>query len=191
MRLRSIAILTTVVAVGCASAPRRIVAEPSWERPRGESPTREERDIARALAGEWRLANRDGEERIDAAVARVTDQMGFLISGIANGRLDQALNPDRRVVVEPDGEHVTLAIGEGRPFRVTLDGRAVTRQVDGRAVTTRARLRGGRLMIEERTDQGTRVLALQPRGESLVVSTRVQSEQLPEDIVYRMSYRRS
>src|SRR5688572_26091553 len=100
-----------VVALGCGGAAPPPVSEPSG---RASRPTSEgDRAVAQRAAGEWRLSDRDAEARIDRAVAEVTDQMGFLVSGIANGRLDESLNPDRRVVIDPRGEDVVVTIGNG------------------------------------------------------------------------------
>jgi hypothetical protein len=199
-RARSYVLLVVLFAVGCStgasrSAPRASQLDAPVASSGGAtiegSPSAADRELAAALAGEWRLADRDAEARIDQAVSRVTDQMNFFVRGIANGRLDEALNPERRVVLEPDGDHVVVAIGQGRPYRLALNGPAISRNVDGNAVRTRATMRDGRLTVEETTDQGTRLLVFQARGRSLTVSTRIQADELPEDIAYRLTYQRA
>jgi hypothetical protein len=144
----------------------------------------------RACVGEWRLADRDAEARIDQAVARVTNQMDFFVRAIAHGQIDNAVNPETRVMIDADGpDHVVVAVGRSRPIRLRLNGPAIqTTSSDGRRVSTRATWGGGVLTLHERTDQGVRLLHFRPRGEQLVVSTRIQSERLPADIVYSLHY---
>jgi hypothetical protein len=147
----------------------------------------------RSVAGEWRLAQRDAEARIDRAVSEVTGQMSLFVRGIATGRIDAAVNPDVRVAIEPIGrDHVRVAIGPGEPVRLPLNGRYVrTRSSDGQPLRTRALVRDGGLAIQEATPQGTRTVYLRSRGNTLVMATRIRSPRLPADIVYRLRYRRS
>lgn len=154
--------------------------------------TAQDGELVPSMAGEWHLAERDAEAQIDRAITEVTDQMSFFTRGIANGRIDESVNPDERVSIEADGEHVVVAIGEGRPVRMTLNGPAVaTTAADGRSLRTRAIVHGGRLSIEEQTDEGTRILTFQPRGDALVMTTRIRSDRLPDEIEYGLRYRRA
>jgi hypothetical protein len=157
----------------------------------GVDDTASDRDVLRELAGEWHLANRDAEARIDRAVSEVTNQMNFLTRGIANGRIDEAVNPDERVSIEADGaSHIVFAIGRGRPVRLEIGGPSVaSTSADGRAQRVRAVVRGGRLSIHEQVDGGTRVLTFRRRGDTLWMTTRIQSDRLPDEIVYGLDYR--
>jgi hypothetical protein len=168
--------LITALAVAFACASRTMAQE----------------EVARAYAGEWRLADRDAEARIDRAVARVTQQMNFFVRTIASERIDEAVNPDRRVLIEPAGaRHIMIAVGRDRPVRLPLNGRYVRAvSPEGRAFRMRAMVAHGQLTIQETTDEGSRVLYFQNRGDALVMSTRIQSHQLPADIVYQLRYQR-
>ncbi len=160
--------------------------------PTPEEVTPRDRELVRSLAGEWQLAQSDAEARIDHAISEVTGQMSFFARGIANDRIDEAVDPDERVSIEvPDGEHVVVAIGQAEPARLELNGPPVRATgVDGQPVSRRAVLRGEHLVIEERTAQGTRTLTFAPRGDALVVSTRIRADQLPDAIEYDLRYRR-
>lgn len=149
-------------------------------------------DVAREVSGDWQLAEGDAESQIDRAVDRVTSQMNVFTRGIAQSRIDEALNPDRRVRLEADGEHVLYAIGNREGLRLPLSGQVVeTTDDEGNAIRVRATATDGQLTIEERSERGTRFSYFQPRGNGLVVATRIRSERLPEDIVYRLQYRRA
>lgn len=187
---------------GCATSQRDVSVnelppEPPPDEARAERPEPRERPIATrpetidGLEGVWHLADADAEARIDRAVSEVTDQMSFFVRGIANGRIDEAVNPDRRVTIEPAGEgHLRVAIGRGAPVRLPLDGRYVrTTGANGQPVRTRALLRNGSFAIQEVTEQGSRTLYFRRHGDSLVMATRIRSSQLPADIVYRLRYR--
>lgn len=174
-------------------AQTQTTEEASTAPPEGEEPSAERRELMDAVAGEWRLADGDAEAQIDRAISEVTGQMSFFTRGIATGRIDEAVNPDERVRIEASGaEDVVVAIGEGDPVTLALNGPYVrTTGADGQSLRVRARTTGDRLIIEEVTDQGTRVLAFQPRGDALVMTTRIRSDRLPADIVYGLDYRRT
>lgn len=158
-------------------------------RPEVSSPDRE---IVQSLAGVWQLAETDAEEQTDRAIADVTGQMSFFARGFANARIDEAVNPDERVRIEPAGDDIVVAVGRGRPVRLVPNGPAVRGTgADGQPLRARAILRGDALSIEEETERGTRILTLRPRGDALVVTTRIRSERLPDDIVYDLRYRRA
>jgi hypothetical protein len=149
-------------------------------------------DLVASLAGEWHLAESNAEGEIDRAISDVTGQMNVFARGIANGQIDESVNPDERVSIEAAREGIVVAIGRGHPVSLALNGPAVpTTGADDQPLRTRAILRGGRLSIEEQNDQGTRILTFQPRGDALVVTTRIRSDRLPDDIVFRLRYRRA
>ncbi len=146
----------------------------------------------RSLEGEWHLAQSNADTQIDRAISDVTAQMNVFVRGIAKNRIGEEVRPDERVRIEPAGDDIVVAIGPGRPVRLALNGPPVqTVDTDGRPLRTRALVGGDRLSIEEQTEQGTRTVTFQLRGDALVMTTRIHSEQLPDDIVYRLRYRRT
>lgn len=174
-----------------ASSGREEPGERGEPTERGEVSS-QDRELVQSLAGEWHLAENDAEEQIDRAIGEVTGQMSFFARGIASDRIDEAVNPDERVSIEAAGDDIVVAVGEGQPVRLTVNGPAVRGTgADGQPLRARATLRGDALSIEEQTDRGTRILTLQPRGDALAMTTRIRAERLPDDIVYDLRYRRA
>lgn len=153
----------------------------------------QDRELVQSLAGEWHLAESDAEAQIDRAISDVTAQMNVFVRGIAKERIEEEVNPDERVLIEPAGDGIiVVAIGPGQPVRLALNGPPVqTVDTEGRPLRTRAILRGDALCIEEQSEQGTRTVTLQRRDTGLVMTARIRSDQLPDAIVYRLSYRRA
>lgn len=185
--------LSLLAIAGCAgpqTRPAQAPAASTLPAPDGEV-SAQDRELVRSLEGEWRLTEADAEAKIDAAIAAVTQQMGSFIGGIASGRIDEAVDADERLRVEAAGDAVLFALGDGVPLRLPLNGPAVSTTNDaGETVRTRAMVEGERLLIEEQTPQGARILIFEPRGDALELTTRIRSERLPEDIVYGLRYER-
>ncbi|MGE0790492.1 MAG: hypothetical protein AB7S26_32745 [Sandaracinaceae bacterium] len=144
------------------------------------------------LEGAWILASRSAEATIDAAITRVTDQMDLIARPIAQSRIDDAVNPEHRIAFDGDAEAIRITLDDWGPVEVHPGGPARrVRASDGTPLTVRARLRAECLVLQQRAEDGARVSFFSPDGERLTMVARVQSEQLPRDIVYRLPYRRA
>lgn len=145
------------------------------------------------VSGTWRLATPNAEGEIDRSIARVVDRMSFFIRGIAQSRIDESVNPERVVRIEPHQERVRVALDDWGPVELSLDGRQRrARSADGQPLRVRAALQGEHLTLVQAANEGARVSYFSGArgGDTMRMTVRVQSPRLPEDIVYRLDYRR-
>ena len=147
-----------------------------------------------SLDGTWRLATPNAEGEIDRSIARVVDRMSFFIRGIAQSRIDESVNPDRVVRIQPERERVRVALDSWGPVELSLDGRQRwARSTDGQPIRVRAALSGEHLTLVQAANEGSRVsyFSGSPDGNAMRMTVRIQSDRLPEDIIYRLDYRRA
>ncbi len=147
------------------------------------------------FAGTYRFSNSASERRgLEQAIDHVADQLNLFIREIARGEMRRRVQPEPSIVIDVvDETHVGLGIGDWGPVRVVLNspGRRV-RGRNGDEHRMSIHLRRGQLIHREQQDQGFRVnvLRLSPDLSRLLMSARIGSDQLPDDIRYRLSFRR-
>lgn len=131
---------------------------------------------------------------MDGAINRVVDQMNIFIREIARGEVHRRVTPEGRIEIDViDPTTMTIAMDDWGPVRVRVGASA--RRVRGAAgenVQLRVRFDDGRLIQRTSTGGGARtnVFTLSADRESLSMRVRIESDQLPDDIRYRLTYRR-
>ena len=146
------------------------------------------------FAGTWRYQGTPAEGRsiITRAIESATDDMFFVTRGVARGRLEDKNQFTREVEFGfPPGR---IRIGfDMSSYETPASGRSVQVETpDGETARLSQRLVNGRLLQVFRTDEGTRTNAfmVSPDGSTLRYQVRVDSDQLPQPVRYRLFYRR-
>lgn len=144
------------------------------------------------FAGTWRYAGsaQSGTQIISRAVDRTVDPMNIFVRAIAAGRLRDKNPLVRRITITVTGETVNVDFDGNRSYRTTL-GQWRRHTFDGDSINVQFRYQRGSLVQLFRTDGGSRrnVYRMMPNGQMRLEVT-VQSDQLPRDMTYRLSYRR-
>lgn len=142
--------------------------------------------------GVWRFAGGDAERRaLEASVARAVQGMGFIIEGIAAGRLRER-NPIPDVLTIRVANNVVEYTGlQGRVFRSPADGSPVqTQNPQGEPITLSTRVTGNLMVRLGSRAEGSRREELRVQGNTLIVDGVVSSSRLPRPLTYRLTYRR-
>jgi hypothetical protein len=149
-------------------------------------------DRLHAWTGAYRFAGGAGERaRLRAELDRVANQLGFIVRDVARGRLHDEVRIDERVAIELRGETLRVRIGT----RVLVDCDDSERTIlghngergEGRCTISRGRV-VVRVVYEDATQ--TYTLARSGDGTTLHVRVTIAASPLPDDIRYRLTYRR-
>jgi len=128
-----------------------------------------------------------------SAVDNVVEQMNVLIRGLARRNLLKATEPWQRITVGVSGKNLTLNRGGGVPATVALEGPAVSfsNGFAGRSSVRRRFAKGSIIeVIDDGTSSRTNMFSLSSAGKILSVGSRIRSPHLPQDVVFRFSYKR-
>lgn len=140
--------------------------------------------------GTWQLATPGAERQIDRAIERVTSRLNVFIRGIARSRIDETVNPERRIRIQQDDGLARVSFDDWT-VRVRLGDRPRRVRIgSGEALLVSGAVRNGRLTIVQTASEGSRVSYFGLRNGRMQMATRIRSERLPEDIVYHLSYDR-
>lgn len=147
-----------------------------------------------AFAGDYEHAGSPAQARrqIDRAIADVTDDMGFLKSGVAEDRLEEGTGHVPRIAIRVWGKDVRIRLHDVE-YRARIDGSEQTaRSKTGETVRVRHRFRNGRLVQLIGTGKGHRknIFTLEDGGRSLRMTVVISSRHLPHDVRYDAVYRR-
>jgi hypothetical protein len=149
--------------------------------------------IAAPPQGAYRYAEgRVGKQRLQREIARVADEMNFLIRGIVRSRLRGSNPIAAHITVATDGQIVALRYDK-RVYRARLGAppaKVVGTTGDKLDHTVR---RVGDVLVERFVGpDGTRVNRLKPAGpDKLVLDVTITSDRLPSDVRYHLVYRRA
>jgi hypothetical protein len=139
--------------------------------------------------------NRSELGAMGQAIDRVVDQLNIFIREIARGEIRRRIDAEQRIrVAVVDEETLTVAFDDWGPVRLSVDGSARrVRGPDGENVRASVTYRYGRLIERRIAPRGSRVnvLTLSPDAQRLHMQVRIASDQLPDDIAYRLTYRRA
>ncbi len=153
-------------------------------------------DSLGAMSGYWVHVGGDEEEEEEArraAIERTVQQMPLLFRPFARGRIERATRPVAYHHIGLDGDRLTIQSGthpavitdvQGSPVQSIGEGGAkevITRQITGSCLVSRS---------QQGKSSGSSRFCLSPEGDALTVTLTVQSDQLPSDIVFSVSYRR-
>jgi len=145
--------------------------------------------------GTWSFtrAQRD-RDSLEDGIDHVADQLNIFIREIARGEMRRRIQPENRVTVRVHDEtHVSLAMDDWGPVRFDLTARP--RQItgpNGDRIRAAVSFRNGRLVHREMHSQGhrTNVFALSGDRRSMTMRAVIGSDQLPDEVRYRLTYRR-
>lgn len=146
--------------------------------------------------GAWSFsrAQRD-RDSLEDGIDEVADQLNLFIREIARGEMRRRITPENRITLRVHDEtHVSIAMDDWGPVRFELDARP--RQVrgpNGDQIRAGLSFRNGRLIHREIHSQGhrTNVFTLSGDRRGLAMRAVIGSDQLPDEVRYRLTYRRS
>ena len=143
-----------------------------------------------SLEGRYQLAisRERAESIIHEAIEKATEEMGFIREQVGENRLE-AKNPVlSAIAIELTETHARIQYGEHR-FEVQRGSFGSLTTPDGESARARARVQGNRMIVDWRLDAGQRRDVFTREGDTLHFQVRITSEQLPEDVRYRLDYR--
>lgn len=160
------------------------------------SPSRTQTRDLQSFAGRYVHTGTRSELRaMGSAIDRVVDQMNIFVREIARGEVHRRVNPERRIAIQVlDHSTLTVAMDDWGPIRLTVGGAPrQTRDPGGEPTEVSVRFADGRLVHRTQNPRGSRtnVFTLSPDGELLSMQVRIASDQLPDSIRYRLTYRRA
>lgn len=180
-RATNIALAVSLALIGAVSlAPRA---------------TRSQTSSLESFDGTWVLGNTARNRRdIEQGIDLVADQMNLFIREIARGEMHRRIRSDRRITLGVESEtRVSLTIDAWGPHGFEI-GAAMTRVPGPAGTPIRAAInfRRGRLIEREIHGQGNRtnVFSLSGDESRMTVAARIGSDQLPDDVRYRLTYTR-
>lgn len=148
-------------------------------------------DVARRFEGSWTYAGDADEQqaRLDAIDATVAEMFGIARPFARRVMRSNTTNPssfhiqidgDKIAVVEEDGEPLWTPL-DGTP--VVIDGYGAGQQVTRKVVDDTLHARSW-----QHNGGGTRIFRLSGDGHIMVVTVIIESAQLPNDVVYDLTY---
>lgn len=144
------------------------------------------------FVGSWRYTGSpsQGAAIINDAVGEAVEPMNFIVRGFAADRL-RGKNPlVRRIEIAERGGNVRVTFDGDRTYEAP-PGQWRTHRFGGESVRVQFRVRGDSLVQLFRTDGGSRRNVYRVTGDGRMrLEVTVQSDQLPRDMRYRLSYRR-
>lgn len=170
------------------AAPAEVEPEPTA---RGEEGDRGVEPLSK-LSGQWRFAGGSQQRSsVEQAIEEVVDDMNVFVRGIARSRLEDANRVPPEIAITPDGENLTVQIGE-EVYTGPISGETVrVRNPEGGISRMRYKFRDGSLYQIFRADDGDRINVFTPRddGDGVSMWVTMRSDRLPKDVKYRLSYR--
>lgn len=172
--------LSVALLVGIALAPR---------------PSSSQTASLGSFDGVWQFTNRVRDRRsLESGIDHVADQLNLFIREIARGEMRRQITPSALVRIHVESEtHVSIGIDDWGPYRFQL-GRPMRRLPgpNGDPIRASVSFRAGRLVEHETHGQGNRtnIFTLSGDRSLLTMAARIGSNQLPDDIRFRLTYRR-
>lgn len=194
--LRASLVRTSITIAALALALASVLVPGSPRASRAQAPEQETASPVAAFAGTFALAGERRELRaMDDAINRVVDQLNLFIREIARGEIHRRITPEQRIRLDVlDARTVAISIDDWGPVRAVLG--AAPRPVrgsSGEQVNLTLRMRDDQLVQHTQSPRGSRtnVFTLSADQERLHMQVRIASDQLPSDIRYRLTYRRT
>lgn len=143
------------------------------------------------FVGTWRYAGSQdhGTRIIHRAVDETVAPMNFFVRSIAAGRL-RGKNPlVQRIEIANPNHNIRITFDGDRTYE-TAPNQWRTHRFDGESIRVQIRERGDALVQLFRTDSGNRRNVYRLTGDGRMrLEVTVQSDQLPQDMTYRLNYR--
>ncbi len=147
-----------------------------------------------AFVGTWEIVGTvsASEEQIKTAIYKVTEEMSFLIRGIARNRLISSQKPPKRIRMQRQHEMFIIHPDTFPALSMPTSGKAV--KYEDRMIRVSLDAGGGRLTLRQISEnqEGKRenVYRLQDSGKSLILEVTVDSSHLPAQLQYKLQYTR-
>ena len=145
----------------------------------------------RRFPGRYVFAGGDAERKaLQNSIDAVVSEMGPLLRRVAKRRLIQGNPIPAALSIEAIGETVTISFDDRR-YTAVLGASAVSVVgIDGNAVELTHRVEGTRLTQRFDAPRGERWNLFRVRDEQLRLTVIVESESLPADLVYELTFTR-
>ena len=149
-------------------------------------------EIPEGYFGRFRFNGGNAERQaLTREIDRVADQFGFFIRGIARRRMHAEIRPETHVRLTRRGDEASFQFDERRV--IPCDGEWHTAQgANDEDGTGKCFVSGGRLRYNERYDDGRTFhsFTVSEDAGTLRMSVRITHPDLPDDVRYRLTYRR-
>lgn len=159
------------------------------------APARSDERALEAYQGLWQYADGDhGREQIELAIGRAIDDLPFFAEPFAAAQIREITVPFERVRFTVRGDRLAFRADGWGPVGSRVGGPAEQiRDPLGSPLRLRQYLRHGRLVQVFESDDGARhnTFALSGDGRWIWMSVRITSPRLPDDVRYRLRYRRA
>lgn len=129
-------------------------------------------------------------EALDSAIEEVVAGMNILVRPIARDRLKGSNVIAQAGQISCDGKALTVVVDK-RSYTAPVDGRSVKVVVSGDELDLKYRVSDGSIEQTFSAEDSGRVNTLSLHDRDLVMRVRVYSNQLPKDLKYKLTYRRS
>lgn len=148
--------------------------------------------VVSPFEGTWRYSGGAAQQQaMDQAIQRTVQGMGFIIEGMALGRLRDR-NPLTPVItIHVANGQLEYTAHARRTYRTALDGTALrTQNPWGEDISLTTRIAGNVLTRVANTSQGARTDVIRVNGNTLTLNTTVTSPRLPRALNYTLTYQR-
>jgi hypothetical protein len=154
-------------------------------------PTAAAPEALRPVPGRYAFSGGDAErqalhDRIEAVVA----EMAPVLRGVARRRLVQGNPIPDALTIEVTGDAVTIAFDERRYTAILGAPAVAVVGVDGKRAELTHRIEGSRLTQRFDAPRGERWNLFRVRGDRLRLTVIIESESLPADLVYELTFTR-
>jgi hypothetical protein len=145
-----------------------------------------------AFEGTYRLTidREAAQARIERAIEAATDDMGPLREAVATNRLEDRNPVIEELAIDLREDTVGIRYGDER-FDLPRGRFGPVPVPGGETAQARARIRANRLLVDWRMEDGRRHDVFRLNGDRLILTLRTTSEKLPDDVLYRLPFRRT
>ena len=140
------------------------------------------------LSGHWQAAETvDEKEKRLRTIDELTGKMSGFQKGMARSRLEERTSPPQNLIIEIDGEDVTIDTGNGR-VTLELGGSIVNISGSQGESQVRAMRQGPELIVMSRSDKGKRRTTYRVNENLLTMEVWMTGTRLPGSLKYVVSY---
>ncbi|MCF8131329.1 MAG: hypothetical protein K9N10_22700 [Deltaproteobacteria bacterium] len=140
------------------------------------------------LSGHWQAAETvDEKEKRLRTIDELTGKMSGFQKGMARSRLEERTSPPQNLIIEIDGEDVTIDTGNGR-VTLELGGSIVNISGSQGEAQVRAMRQGPELIVMTRSAKGKRRTTYRINENLLTMEVTMTGTRLPGSLKYVVSY---
>ena len=146
--------------------------------------------IIAPFLGSYVVVDREKSQRaLEKAIEDIVQQLTFIIRGIARDKMSDAIHIAETIDITADDKILSITVNKTK-IDMRLDGQAIPQTIEnGELRAASIAFKGG---LEQKLDDGDQgsVHRYVLSGDRLIMTTRIYSTQLPEDLVYAVELRR-